>query len=288
MKSERRAGMARLVPEEASSEVERVIHPLRKATSPRGRDVDNLRPAMVAALVACVCFGTGCGKIRGIVEKFTPDHRLGIVLVDLSASTTPVDWQIYEDTFRDFTASFTTGDRVVVGAINDRTLTQFAPIADLKFPDTQVTLTDAESADSVRKELSLTFSKLAALPRANSTCVLSGLTLAQQEFDADHDRTARELLILSDMLEDCAGSRFDREKVDSAYADALVDQVAAKGQLPRLNGVHVSVAGASAPTEKKMLAVQAFWMRFFQRAGAVCEHGMYVRSGLQFRQAPTR
>ena len=114
------------------------------------------------------------------------------------------------------------------------------------------------------------------------TRILDSLIVAQSLFDGDRERKVRWLVVLSDMLEDSERARFEKQELSDSFVRKLIDRQKTSGALPKLPGVQVFVAGASARTSGKFLEVQRFWTQYLKEAGTAIEPGRYVRQGLVF------
>jgi hypothetical protein len=257
-------------------------------------------PQGAGLLLALVLVTTlSCGKLSFLFGNSPP--MLAVVFVDLSASASADDWRIYEGTYDRLLATLRPGDRLVLSEISDRTLTGAVFLEDREFPVTGVSLDDVEAADTLRTQLRERFGRVRDVGRAaQRSCIVSALEVARGQFAADRQRTDRVILILSDMIEDCAGLDLMHGDVSDAGVQSAVQQLRREGRLPDLSvkaltsgkgtcpGVRVYVAGAAAPDEKRLTAIRHFWTTLFSAAGATCDEGMYQRQGPHFARASGR
>lgn len=209
--------------------------------------------------------------------------RLVIVFADVSGSIPAEDWAIYAETYKNRLTSLKGGDRLILAKIAEDSLGSFAPAIDRTLTDTGRLRPDRTDHEKAQVELNDAFEKLRSAPPAKATLILDALTLAQQLIEQDQTRRP-QIIILSDMLEYSHIANFEKSSVGAKEADRLIERQKKQGLLPNLHGAEVFVAGAKAPKSEKFAEVQAFWLRYFKEAGAVCEAGMYGRPALSFRK----
>jgi hypothetical protein len=126
--------------------------------------------------------------------------------------------------------------------------------------------------------------------RAQSTCIIDSLMLAQQIFEGARVRK-KVLVMVGDMLEDCQGIDFDSNSRhgarglphDEGEVKLLLDELQKQHRIPNLGGVVVAVYGAKGGQQgddngRRYLMVKYFWSEFFKRAGAeVRDYGAFIR-----------
>lgn len=222
------------------------------------------------------------------MQKFIEDwtgtgtpKRLVIVFADVSGSIPAEDWAIYAETYKNRLTSLNGGDRLILAKIAEDSLNKFSPVIDRSLADTGRLRPDRTDHEQAQIELNGAFEKLRSGPPAKATLILDALTLAQQLIEQDPKRRP-QIIILSDMLEYSHIANFEKSSVGAKEADRLIERQKKQGLLPNLHGSEVFVAGAKAPKSDKFAEVQAFWLRYFKEAGAVCEAGMYGRPALSF------
>lgn len=222
------------------------------------------------------------------MQKFIEDwtgtgtpKRLVIVFADVSGSIPPEDWAIYAETYKNRVTSLKGGDRLILAKIAEDSLGSFAPAIDRTLADTGKLKHDRTDHEKAQVEINDAFEKLRSAPPAKATLILDALTLAQQLIEQDQQRRP-QIIILSDMLEYSHIANFEKVSVNAKESDRLIERQKKQGLLPNLHGANVFVAGAKAPKSDKFAEVQAFWLRYFKEAGAVCAPGMYGRPALSF------
>jgi len=234
-------------------------------------------------LVALIC-STGCQEIGQGLDMTAAEGRLVVVLVD---KTTPAaEWEVYDTAIEQLVGAdegVGPSDRVVVAPINDETFTAFAPTVDVTFPKSGVALNDEDDAEIARLRLRAAFNEIRAMPRAPWTHIVDGAHVAAQVFRNDTGRTSRHLLLLTDGQEESADANFRERPPSEEETTAIIDRLAAASWIPDLQGVHVYVVGAQAPTPQAMAMVERFWRAFFTAAGAELRPGNYSRAGALLR-----
>jgi hypothetical protein len=121
----------------------------------------------------------------------------------------------------------------------------------------------------------------------SKTAILDSLLLAQKLFHGSCATAAsrRVLVLFSDMLEDSNRYRFDRETLTPARIKQIIAREQADHRIADLKGVEVYVAGATADPSgdpAQIGRIQAFWLAYFQAAGAELADAHYSASLLDF------
>lgn len=246
---------------------------------------------------ACVVAGSlvmaGCDQELVKNPWATTVPKLAVVFFDISGTTVEADWRLYEQQYAALTSEdgdLRPGDRVVVASISATTFTDFVPIADVTFPNTGITLNDADGAAVARLKLKGALHKLRkqfkiapdAPGRARST-IIEATNVADQVFRNDVDRASRHLVLFSDGLEDSDNAKFIVNTPTADTTKTLIDKLKGKDRLASLAGVRVHMVGARAPSGVAMLAIEKFWRAFFVAAGAEIRPGDYARAGTILR-----
>lgn len=217
-----------------------------------------------------------------LARKWFGTPKIVAVLVDLSASVSESDRQVYMGTFERLLRVVVSNDRVVLVPITDRSLSEFIAKTDVVLPEDGGSLKDKERLRHARSDLSAAFLKQLDGAHSKKTYLLDGLNVCQQLFESDSLHKERWIVVLSDMLEDSDYGDFEKIKLTGQTVNKIIERRKAAGSLPRLEGVRVWVAGARAKDAAKFNEVKEFWVRYLREAGARLEAGAYVRDGLQF------
>lgn len=215
-----------------------------------------------AAALASTVSSTGCFRTP-------PTSRVIVAFIDISASVK--DYGPYRDAWSKIMDRLQPCDRVLLGPISDRTLTNFRPLVDCEIPSYNYWLdvreNYEEAMDKARGLIAGGVGKAEKMPRAGKTDIMNALWLAGQVFAGDPRKPI--VVLFSDMMEDSATADFEKVCLDEATAKRLIDQKKRLGELPALRGARVNVVGASSRTAEKALEVERFWIRFVHDAGGV-------------------
>src|SRR5207245_9338508 len=104
--------------------------------------------------------------------------------------------------------------------------------------------------------------------------IFSSLLIAQKLF---HDEARRKVLVLmSDMIEDTPEYNFEKITWSPSAVEKLVAELEAKALVPKLPGVCVYVAGASAKSAALAENIARFWEAYFRRTGADMHPSRYA------------
>jgi len=234
----------------------------------------------LACAFAIVSVLSGCDwtKLETMVPKATSDAKKTVlVFVDTSKSVSDDDWQLYRQSYEAAVRALRPGDRLVLAPIHSHTWTNFAPSLDSTVPNLESEIDQDEAQVRQQQTAINAFSALQRI--SDNTQILDATKAAEQQFASAGDGE-RWLVVLSDMLEDSGDLKFDRQKLDSAAMNSLIDRRRKAGLLPRLEGVLVYVGGARAADATKMAEVQTFWEKYFAECGA--KLAAYGRPALQF------
>jgi hypothetical protein len=213
-----------------------------------------------------------------------------VVFVDFSGSIQSRARALFEgDLQTQIVPTLEAGDRLLIAAINDKTLSEFRPLVEATLPprpefngwldnvlkfnrqakdvDTQV----AHIKDTIRAQVTDTFTKREGSPL---TDIFSSLLLAQKLF---HDEPRRKVLVLmSDMIEDYPPYNFEDMSWSRATTQKLLSELDAKGLIPKLPDVCVYVSGASARSADLVENIGRFWQAYFQRTEADMDPSRYA------------
>jgi hypothetical protein len=212
-----------------------------------------------------------------------------IVFVDFSASIQGSSRAAYrrevETSILPFLAA---GDRIMIAAIHDKTLTGFRPLVEATLPPmpqfngfVDNTLKHAQQVKETERLIATTRQQLKgdvastfAKPLASRyTDIFSSLAMAEKYFDGDPRQ--KVLVLMSDMIEDNPPYKFDAMRWRPGDSGKLINELAAKRLIPDLSGVCVYVSGASAGTAALAGHIGGFWQAYFARARADFDPARY-------------
>jgi len=182
------------------------------------------------------------------------------------------------------------GDRAVVAAIHDKTLTAFRPFAEVVLPEKLVFSgwvnnsllfnRQAKEREARLRDLKEEFRADVAGGLAHGraspyTDILSSLVVAEKLF-ADEPRR-KVLVLMSDMIEDTPAYNFEKIRWGPDTTTRLLTELDAKHMVADLSGVCVYVTGASARTAELAQHIGRFWEAYFKRAHADLDTSRYAR-----------
>ena len=126
------------------------------------------------------------------------------------------------------------------------------------------------------------------------TDLMNAFQLADKVFNGSRCGKARDkiLVVFSDMIEQSPSYDFTGERLTERRAEDIIQQERSAGRLPRLQGVKVWVAGATASAgeglnAQKIHDIQAFWIRYFRACGADLTGDRYAATLINF-ELPSR
>ena len=211
--------------------------------------------------------------------------RLIIILVDMSGSADEARRTVCKEAFEKIYKNLRHGDRVVVGTIASQSYIDFKPAVDEEIPvktiwdnRLQFERNLTHSKEKIRKEVNRLLSQKGGYLL---TEILDSLNIADAIF---HDEKERQkiLVILSDMIQDSKEYKFDKDKIKDEYIHKIIRHRRENNFMPRLTGVKVYVAGASAADSNTFRAIQTFWTRYFAETGADFSPYRYGHSLINF------
>jgi hypothetical protein len=243
---------------------------------------------IIGALLLCNPLNWS-GEAFGKPENSSPDPRLIVILVDMSASADQARRTVCKDAFEKVYRNLRHGDRLVVGTITSQSYIEFKPTVDEEIPKKTVwdnrlqyekKLTDTK--EKIRREVNKLLSQKQGTPL---TEILDSLNIADTIF---HDEKERQkiLVILSDMIQDSKEYKFDKDKITDEYINNVIRSRQKNKLVPSLANVKVYVAGASAADSDKFRAIQAFWARYFSESRADFSPHRYGHSLINFENGP--
>jgi hypothetical protein len=213
-----------------------------------------------------------------------------VVFVDFSQSLTNEERASFRQEIEgEIVPSLVAGDRLLIAPINDKTLTDFRPLAETILPpkpqfngwfdnvmkhNRQAKEVEAQTLllkDKMKAQVAHVFAKRYVSPQ---TDIFSSLIVAQKLF---HDEVRRKVLVLmSDMIEDNPPYNFERIAWSPATIEKTLSELDARGLIPKLPGVCVYVSGASAKSADLAEKIGRFWQAYFERAGADIDPSRYA------------
>lgn len=211
--------------------------------------------AALSALVAC---------------SEPPPGRHVLVFVDRSCSVTESILDGYRADWTRVVGGLEAGDRLTMGPITAETYTSFRPVIDEQRPIARPFLgnkfRDEAQARNVRQRMLEAFDGVQRLPCSQRTPVLDAVSLAGKLLSPN--ASDRVLIMLSDMMEDAEGLRFDRTPASARLAQRIVDSRRRAGVLPDLHGAEVYVSGAAAGiSNRDAQRLEQFWQTYFTAVG---------------------
>jgi hypothetical protein len=213
-----------------------------------------------------------------------------VVFIDFSQSITTEDRASFRREIDDeIVPSLGAGDRLLIAAIHDKTLTDFRPLVEATLPPKPQfngwfdnVMKHTRQTRDVEAQMLLVKDKMkAGVAHAFAkryvsmqTDIFSSLLVAQKLF---HDDSRRKVLVLmSDMIEDNPPYNFERINWSAATIEKTLSELDARGLVPKLSGVCVYVSGASARSADLAENIGRFWLAYFRRAGADVDSSRYA------------
>ncbi len=246
-----------------------------------------LTPWVLVLMTQALFLMTGCAPST----PATVQHGTAVVVfVDFSQSVSGEDRASFrQEIEREILPSLSAGDRLLIAAIHDKTLTDFRPLVDATLPakpqfngwlnnvlkyNRQAKEIEAQTLllkDKMKTEIAHVFAKRYASPQ---TDIFSSLLIAQKLF---YDEPRRKVLVLmSDMIEDNPPYDFERLSWSSATIEKTLTELDAQGLIPKLQGVCIFVSGASAKSAALAENIGRFWQAYFRRTGADMDPSRYA------------
>jgi hypothetical protein len=228
-------------------------------------------------------------EVFGKSENSPQNPRAIIIFVDMSDSANEARRTVCKEAFEKIYQNLRQGDRVVVGTITSRSYIEFKPTVDEEIPKKTIwdnRLQFERNLTNTKEKIRGETNKLLSRERGTAlTEILDSLNIADTIFHEEKERK-KILVILSDMIEDSKGYNFDKDKITDEYIDNVIRDRQKNNLLPKLTGVKVYVAGASAADSNKFRAVQTFWARYLTKSGADFSPHRYGHSLITFENGP--
>jgi len=205
----------------------------------------------------------------------------------MSGSTNQARRTVYREAFEKIYPEIGQGDRVVVGTITSRSYIDFKAIVDEELPKNTIWVNRLQFENNLtqtKNKIKNEVNRLLSRKRGTAhTEILNSLNIADTIF---HDEKNRQkiLVLLSDMIQDSKEYKFDKDRITSEYTNKVIRFRQNNALIPKLAGVKVYVAGASASDSKKFRSVKTFWMRYFSKSGADFSPHRYGHSLITFEK----
>jgi hypothetical protein len=219
-----------------------------------------------------------------------PPGTAVVVFLDFSGSVQSRQRAQFRDEIQtQIISSLSAGDRLLIAAIHDKTLTEFRPLVQAVLPakpefsgwrdnvlkhTRRVQEVEAQVIGVKNKTITDVGEVLSRRYASPYTDIFSSLLIAQKLF---HDEARRKVLVLmSDMIEDTPDYNFEKIAWSPATVDKLLAELEAKALIAKLPGVCVYVSGASARTAARAEEISRFWQAYFRRTGADLHPSRYA------------
>lgn len=246
-----------------------------------------LRLVSISCLATLLLGPPGCTTMAWFALWSDPRKSI-VIAIDVTRSIKTEEGSLYLERAKELIQgdrvrpTLVPGDRLAVGLITENARAAFparvvppkgkATTLDFEFKDTKRRIPDEEEAKAKRAQILAGLTLLLATTEpGNETPILEMLRAVENHFTTDK-RPIRWLWIMSDMLQDSGGLDFDRLRLDQVQIDQIISKLRKSGDLPSLDGVCVSVMGASPRND-----VAAFWAKYFEATGATLERGHYAQ-----------
>ncbi len=223
------------------------------------------------ALAMCCLLAFSVSLISGCSEEAALPPRTIMLFIDMSLSTIK-DRENYKNYMGLVVRKLRPGDKLTVCKIIDLTIADFTPIYQTEIPTFDFwkdnrTLHE-KLVNQIHQNLIVAVdSVLDSRERIANSEIINSFLICEQYM---RNKTGRKtMIVLSDMLECSNEVNFEKERISAEYVERAMRNLKAKGRLPKLNGLEVWIAGAYAKNTEQYFAVQGFWNRFIEEAGAV-------------------
>ena len=226
-----------------------------------------------------------------------PARAAVVVLVDLSGSVRrPEMIELYERSFDAVAQQLAPGDVLLVAPVTAASeMTLDLPIREeLAAPNPPndnpavVKRIREQAADKLKARLPDIEKRFRAWleqpdRKILNTDLFGAFSYAQQLFASYPEQPAKVLVVLSDMVQDSPAHNFARQRLTPRRSKAPLTTLRNAGQLPRLDGAQVHVAGASAGNSARFHSIRNLWLAYFKAAGATLRPEDYGAAMVRFR-----
>jgi len=236
---------------------------------------DNTKSAFFSrdhrAIAMCCLLALSLSLLSGCSEEATLPPRTIMLFIDMSLSTIK-DRENYKNYMGLVVRKLRPSDKLTVCKIIDLTIADFTPIYQTEIPKFDFWKDNRTLHDKLVQQIHQNLivavdSVLDSRERIANSEIINSFLICEQYM---RNKTGRKtMILLSDMLECSSEVNFEKERISADYVERAIRTLKAKGRLPKLNGLEVWVAGAYAKNTEQYFAVQGFWNRFIEEAGAV-------------------
>jgi len=230
---------------------------------------------------------TGCTRTSQAVP---PSGTAVVIFVDFSESVRSEARALFKQEIEtQILPSLLAGDRILIAAIDDKTLTEFRPLVEATLPlkpkfngwldnvlkyNRQTKDIDAQVVEVKEKIRARAADVLARRHASPLTDIFSSLLIAEKLF---HNEPRHKVLVLmSDMIEDYPPYDFEKVSWSPATNQKILSELDAKGLIPKLSDVCVYVSGVSAKSPETAENIGRFWQTYFQRTKADMDPSRYA------------
>lgn len=228
-----------------------------------------------------------------------------VVLVDMSESTVDLR-QTYLGTIENIISTATYGDTIVVAKITESSITEpDVPIKEV-FPlfvavnaSGQVTdnpmlveksRKEADAKLVIRKAEILNKAKNFLMPSSGNnkkvmkTDIMGSVSIAENFFK-NYKSDEAVLVVLSDMIEDCANPYYDfyQENLTDIRINEIISEEKKSNRLPDLTGVKVYAVAAGSHDTATFFELQNFWLKYFKDCGADASKDNYSNTLIKIK-----
>ena len=212
--------------------------------------------------------------------------RAIVVFVDMSGSTNKARRTVYRNALDKVRENLQAGDRIVIGTITGRSYIDFRPVVDAEIPKQSIwvnRITYEQEQAKAQKTIETEVNSLLSRKRGTAhTEIINSLNIADKIFHTE--KRQKILIILSDMIQDSREYNFERSSVTDSYTARIIRERKKQNLIPKLEGVKVYVAGASAANSKKFHSIEKFWNQYFMACGADFSLRRYGHSLIEFEK----
>jgi len=240
-------------------------------------------------LMAMLILGSPGRGVRAFEKPKNTEKssRVIVIFVDMSGSANKARRTVYKEAFEMIYQHLDQGDRVVVGTITGRSYIDFRAAVNEEIPEKSIWVNRLQFENNLTKtknKIRQEVERLLSRKRGTmQTEILNSLNIADSIFHGEENRR-KILVILSDMIQDSKEYKFDRDDITSRYISQTIRVRQQNNLIPKLNGVKVYVAGATAADPGKFRSIQNFWARYFDESGADFSPHRYGHSLIEFEK----
>ena len=255
---------------------------------------------LLPSRAACALF-LSIFAVAGCLHEGEKSHHVIVLLIDTSTSTDdPRVQENYRNAVRTVLDAFPAEDGegtlagqtalIAIDAIGARSLTE-STLRETTLPERDFNtnvLRYRREIEAARQEVFDSANAVIRSPRtARGTAIIDATANAADYFAYHDDGAKLSLILLSDMIEESGHLRFTRDVLTDAGIEATVKRLNEQELIPRLDDAIVYVAGAGATarpgvTDERVRAIEKFWARFFEEAGADFSSARYRATLIDF------